>query len=78
MAKKMTREKTIELMMQKANALLKDWTWDNEQEIWTICTDWNSAHDYDEEIFMCEHVSEETGYVDGFYIEDDYWIIPNA
>ena len=68
----MTREKMIEKMMNKANALQKRWSWTAQQEIWTMCCDWNSEHE-DEEIFMCEHESEETGLVDGFYIEDDCW-----
>lgn len=70
----MTREETIYLMMKKANELYENgWTWDDEMEIWRICSDWNSEHDEDEEIFMCEHENEETGLVDGFYIEDDSW-----
>jgi hypothetical protein len=70
----MTREETIYSMMRKANDIYKNgWTRDSEDEIWSICSDWNSEHDEDEEIFMCEHENEETGLVDGFYIEDDSW-----
>lgn len=71
----MTRQETIDLMMEKANELYKNgWTRDGEHEIWNICSDWNSEHDEDEEIFMCEHENEETRLVDGFYIEDDSWM----
>jgi hypothetical protein len=70
----MTREETIEMMIKKANEIYGNgWTRDGEDEIWSICSDWNSEHGEDEEIFMCEHENEETGLVDGFYIEDDSW-----
>ena len=67
------REKYILEMMKKANALSKNWTRDGEYVIWGMCDKWNRDHYEDGEIFMCEHVNEETGEVDGFYIEDDYW-----
>lgn len=70
--KKLTRDETIILMMEKANKIYKNgWTRDAEDEIWRICSNWNSSHDEDEEIFMCEHGDR---LVDGFYIEDDSWI----
>ena len=69
----MTRQETIEEMVKKANNLYKNgWTRDGEDEIWDICTDFNRTNEEDE-IFMCGHASEETGLVDGFYIEDDFW-----
>lgn len=68
----MTREQTINLMMEKANKLVNNWTREGENEIWTICIDWNSENE-DEEIFMCEYQSEDSEYVNGFMIEDDYW-----
>ena len=49
----MTREQIIEMMMDKANALVGNWTRAGEDEIWTMCSDWNSEHP-DEEICMCE------------------------
>lgn len=67
------REKYILEMMKKANALRKNWTREGEDEIWEMCYKWNSDHYESEEIFMCEHEDEETGKVNGFYIEDDYW-----
>ena len=70
----MTKEKTIKKMVEKANALVKNgWSRDGEDEIWQMASDWNSTHDYPDEIFMCEHENEETQLVDGFYIEDDHW-----
>jgi len=69
----MTREQTIKTMANKANALLKNWSRDGENEIWTMCTDWNRDHE-DNEIFMCEYQSEGSEYVNGFMIEDDFWI----
>lgn len=69
----MTREKLISKMMDKANELLDNWTRDGEDEIWTMCLDWNSENP-DAEIFMCEYQSEGSEYVDGFMIEDDYWV----
>ncbi len=61
-------------MVKKANKLHKNYTWQGWKEIWDMCSDWNSTHSREEEIFMCEHWNEETDLVDGFYIEDDYWI----
>lgn len=68
------REKMIRKMSEKANALMKNYTYKGWEEIWDMCSDWNSTHPVNEEIFMAEHWNEETDLVDGFYIEDDYWI----
>lgn len=68
-----TREETIRVMIQKATNLLKNWSRDEEDVIWTMCSDWNSKHE-NEEIFMCEYQSEESETVNGFMIEDDYWV----
>ena len=69
--------KTIETMVSMANELVRnkysDNAYDLNNKIWEMALDFNHEHD-DEEIFMCEHVNDETGLVDGFYIEDDYWI----
>lgn len=70
----MTRAEMIKEMMTKANELKKNYTWKGWEEIWDMCYDWNGTHSEREEIFMAEHENEETGMVDGFYIEDDYWI----
>ena len=40
-----------------------------------MCIEWNREHE-DDEIFMCEH-ADENNVVDGFYIEDDYWLYNN-
>ena len=69
----MTKQKVLEQMIKKANALLKNWTRDGENEIWNMALDWNREHE-DDEIFMCEYQSEDSATVNGFMIEDDYWI----
>lgn len=70
----MTKQKVIEQMVQIANELTKNYTWDKFNALLDLCSDWNEEHE-EEYIFMCDHVSEETGLTNGFYIEDDYWII---
>lgn len=74
----MTRNEVVKKMISKAIAITgknsKNWTRDAENEIWEICSDWNGSN-WEDAIFMCEHGNEETGYVDGFYIEDDYFIV---
>ena len=73
----MTRTETIKSMMTKANKMLKDgWTRDGENEIWNMALDWNREHE-DDEIFMCEYQSEDSEFVNGFMIEDDYWTFEN-
>lgn len=70
----MTREQTIETMMNKANELLRNgWNREGENKIWSMCSDWNRDNP-NNEIFMCEHENDDTHMVDGFYIEDDYWV----
>jgi hypothetical protein len=71
--KGMARAEMIRKMMDKADELRKNYTYQGWEEIWEMCYEWNSTHSEEEEIFMAEHENEETGYVDGFYIEDDYW-----
>lgn len=68
------RDKYIQIMVKKANKLCKRYTWEAWEEIWDMCSDWNSTHPETEEIFMAEHEND-NGETDGFYIEDDYWII---
>lgn len=71
----MTREETIRTMIDKANKLTKHYSYDLWSEIWGICSDWNSEHYNDgEEIFMCEYQSDDSEYVNGFMIEDDWWV----
>ena len=73
----MTKAETIKSMIVKANKLLKDgWTRDGENEIWNIASDWNSEHSEDE-IFMSDYQSEDSATVNGFMIEDDYWVFEN-
>lgn len=68
----MTREQTISGMIAKANELKRNgWTRDGENAIWDMASDYNRTHD--DEIFMCEYQSDDSEYVNGFMIEDDYW-----
>lgn len=68
----MKRNETINLMVRLANILQKAYSYELCHKIWSICSDWNSEHP-DEEILMCEHANDDN-IVDGFYIEDDYWV----
>ena len=67
----MTRKETLETMIKKANELKKNYTRPAEDEIWRISATYNATHE--DEIAMFEHENEETGTVDGFYIEDELW-----
>jgi hypothetical protein len=76
------RDRLIEKMVKMAIAITgknsDKWTWDAEMAIWDLCSDWNSEHYdgmYDEaEIFMSDYQTEDSEYVNGFMIEDDYFI----
>lgn len=72
----MTREQTIMTMMQKANQLLKEgYSHDKMMEIWDMASDWNDEHeDEKEQIFMSDYQSEDSEFVNGFMIEDDFWL----
>jgi hypothetical protein len=74
----MNREQTITKMLKMAVAITgkcsDDWTLDKETEIWNTCLDWNAEHE-DEEIFMCEYQTDDSEFVNGFMIEDDYFIV---
>lgn len=65
----MTRDEMITSMFEKANNLLKNYTWDAYQEIWDMSLDWNREHDESDEIFMSE-TCDDDGNVNGFMIED--------
>ena len=68
----MTRDTAISKMIRQANLLKKNgWTRDGENAIWDIASEYNRTHD--DEIFMCEYQSDNSEYVNGFMIEDDYW-----
>lgn len=66
----MDREQLIRRMFDMANKVV---TRDDADAIWTLCLDWNRDHP-DEEIFMCDYQSDGSEYVNGFMIEDDYWV----
>ena len=72
MARNTRREKQIIKMMKMANKLVKNYSWELNQKLWDMCSDWNSTHDEDEEIFMCETCDDDDN-VNGFMIEDDVW-----
>lgn len=69
----MRREKLIEKMIQKAKAIsganAKNYSKDKENELWRMASD--------NDIFMCEHFDDNNN-LDGFYIEDDYFITVEA
>lgn len=69
----MNREQLISKMFDMANKLLNNWAREGENAIWKLCIDWNMEHP-DEEIFMCEYQSDDSEYVNGFMIEDDWWV----
>lgn len=71
----MTRAQTISKMIKMANELVKDYSWEKNNELWDMCYDWNSTHPEREEIFMCE-TSDDDDNVNGFMIEDDVWYWP--
>jgi len=79
----MTRNELINKMVEMAVKITgknsDNWTRSAENEIWRLCSDWNSEHYdgmYDDaEIFMCEYQTEDSEYVNGFMIEDDCFIV---
>lgn len=69
----MTRTQTIEMMVKMVKTMYcGNYSKDLENSIWDICIMWNSENT-ENEIFMCEHVNDDN-VVDGFYIEDDYFL----
>ena len=69
----MTRTETIKKMMELANSMAHDYTWDKNNELWDMAYDWNATHEASEEIFMGE-IWKEDGYEEnGVMIEDDYF-----
>lgn len=68
----MTREEMIGKLYKIANDLFKDYSYEKWNEMWSLCSDWNSTHDSREEIFMSE-TSDDEDRVNGFMIEDDVW-----
>lgn len=69
------REQIIDKMHKKALAVIKNWTRDGEDEIWTMASDWNRNHLIAinncevGEIFVGE-IGNEDDVVIGFMIED--------
>lgn len=70
---RLTRSKVLDTMYKKAYAMMGgNYSKQCENAIWRMASDWNSEHP-DEEIFMCEY-SNTSNRVDGFCIEDDYFL----
>lgn len=74
--KSKTRDEVIEIVWKKMVDLAKGYTYDKYCEITDIISDWNSEHDEDNEIFMCDDVNE-NGERIGLYLEDDHVIFEN-
>ena len=70
-----TKDQMLDELVGMANQLVKNYTYELNHKMWTACSDWNREHP-DAEIFMCEDCFNGSETVNGFYIEDDYWIIP--
>lgn len=68
-----TRDEVIEIVWKKMVDLAKEYTYDKYRETTDIVSDWNSEHDEDNEIFMCDDVNE-NGERIGLYLEDDHVI----
>lgn len=68
-----TRDEVIEIVWKKMVDLAKGYTYDKYRETTDIISYWNSEHDEDNEIFMCDDVNE-NGERIGLYLEDDHVI----
>lgn len=68
-----TREEVIDIVWKKMIELAKRYTYEKYRETIDIVSDWNSEHDEDNEIFMCDDVNE-NGERIGLYLEDDHVI----
>ena len=67
-----TKATVIGKMQELANAMKRTgWSRDGENAIWEMASDYNRTHD--DEICMCDYQSDDSEYVNGFMIEDDYW-----
>lgn len=66
-----TREDIINIVWKKMLDLAEKYTFEKFYEVETIVSDWNSGHDEDDEIFMCDHFNEDD-MRDGIYLEDDH------
>lgn len=64
------RDKYIAEIHNKANELVKDYTWNENCKLWEMVSCWNDSHDVTEEIFMCEIEADEEHENGGFMIED--------
>lgn len=75
--KAMTRDEAIEKMFNMIARISGKnawrWTWTSESKIWTLCGDWNTLHEDESEIFMCEMRKDAGDVCTGVMIEDDYF-----
>lgn len=67
------RDKMLDKLYKIANQLGKKYSRDAYNKMWTMCSDWNSEHFEDGEIFMCEDYDEDGKF--RYYIEDDYFYL---
>lgn len=68
-----TREEVIGIVWNKMVELEKEYTYEKYCETTDIVSDWNSEHEEDDEIFMCDHYNENYER-DGLCLEDDHVI----
>lgn len=66
------RETTLKKLYKMALDLSEKYDYKKNNEMWGLCSDWNSAHE-DEEIFMCEDEDENGEF--RYFIEDDYFYL---
>ena len=67
--KKEVRDRFIERLISLTQYVLSNYTVEGYKTLWDMCTDWNSTHDYRDEVMMCE-VENDEGEVIGIGIED--------
>lgn len=68
--------KMFEMAVQITGENSDNWTWEAQTAIWDMCSDWNAEHD-ESEILMCDYQTEDSEFVNGFMIED-YWFVVEA
>jgi len=65
----MSKEQVLKEMFEIVHTMFTEgWTRDKENKLWALASD--------NDIFMCEHANDDYE-VDGFYIEDDYYLYEN-
>ncbi len=70
-----TRYDVLRILYDMANRLSTSYSAELDEEMWDLCSEWNSAH-YGTREEICLFESEDTDGNDIFCIEDDYWHYP--